>query len=120
MKTIKITEDYYIRITKRDYIVYKLVIRPTTSKKVLQAPTYHTKFDSALRDVYNRTVRDKLVADDVHELKDAIATIEKTYEDFKALIAKSEDGFIETSYDDIETDDTEENDEDIDTQEVEE
>lgn len=119
MRTIKITDTYYVRVTKQNYIVYKLTIRQNGAK-VFQSPTYHTKFDSALRDVYNRTVKDRLLEDDVKTLKDSIDVIDGIYKKFTEEIIRGDSWLDEKAYEEVIIDDTpEEDDEDIDSQEVE-
>lgn len=119
MKTIKITEKYYVRVTKKNYIVYKLVER-ANNKKLFISPTYHVHFCDALKSIYGRVVKDKLEEDNVVTVKDAIAKIDETYQMFVDEIAKG-DEFIEEIIKDIEVDDdVEEETENIDDQEVEE
>lgn len=119
MKTIKITRNYYVRVTKQNYIVYKLVEKEN-GKKVFISPTYHTQFSDALKNVYGRVIKEKLEDGEVLTLKDAITKIDETYQMFVDETTKG-DEFIEEIINGIEVDDDpEEETENIDEQEVEE
>ena len=88
MKTIKILDNYYIRITGRNYIACELVKRldKETNKEtaVFVKPSYHVDFESTLQNIKKRIERVELEKPEIKTLKDAIDAIKGAQQKIKA------------------------------------
>lgn len=86
MRTIQITDKYYIRISTRNYIASELstTIDKETgkSKELLIKPSYHGSFEQALENIIKRVEKESLVESSAQNLKEALAVIQSVHERF--------------------------------------
>ena len=121
MKTIKITDDYFIRITNQNYTVCKLGTRSSekgATKEIFMFPTYHTTFESAIENIQKRLIRDGLVQNDVTSLKDAVNKIQSINDDLILKIQTDLKDVIKENYDNVALDTNTEEDDDLDEENV--
>lgn len=115
MKTIKITNEYFIRVTNQNYTVCKLIKKEDKSKEVFMYPSYHTSFLAAIENIQQRMIREAVQSKEVQNLKEAVDAIHNVNESLKELISNDLKETIQENYDmvslDEETEETEDNEE---------
>lgn len=86
---IKVTEKYFIEVEDRQYIVCQKTIIQNGKNAGMENyinHTYHSTMVESLNNIIKRIQKDKLITDNVIELKEAIKVLVDTQKEFTDIV----------------------------------